>query len=66
MYIAGNPITCDCNMLWLISWMNKFSSDGARIVRDYENVKCSNTSTGKLIYKLTAVEMGCFPKELTS
>ena len=66
VYVAGNPITCNCNMLWLISWFNKFLPDGTRVVRDYNNVKCSNTSTGKLIYKLTAVEMGCFPKELTS
>ena len=51
-------------MLWLISWMNKFLPDGTRIVRDYEKVQCSKTT--KLIYKLTAVEMGCFPKELTS
>ena len=65
-YIADNPIACNCDMLWLISWLNKFLPDGTRIVRDYEKVKCSNISTGKLIYKLTAVEMGCFPKKLTS
>ena len=63
VYISDNPIYCNCDMLWLISWMNKFLPDGTRIVRDYEKVKCS---TGKQIYKLTAVEMGCFPKELTS
>ena len=61
VYIANNPINCNCDMLWLISWMNKFLPDGTRIVRDYEKAKCSNT--GKLIYKLTAVEMGCFPKK---
>ena len=44
--------------------MNKFLPDGTRIVRDYEKVKCLKTN--KLIYKLTAVEMSCFPKELTS
>ena len=64
IYIAGNPIACNCDMLWLISWMNKLLPDGTRIVRDYEKVKCSNIE--KVIYKLTAVEMGCFPKELTS
>ena len=63
-YIANNPINCNCDMLWLISWINKFLPDGKRIVRDYEKVTCSNT--GKLIYKLTAVEMGYFPKQLTS
>ena len=63
-YIANNPINCNCDMLWLISWINKFLPDGTRIVRDYTKVTCSNT--GKLIYKLTAVEMGCFPKQLTS
>ena len=60
VFLAGNPIGCNCDMLWLISWMNKFLPDGTRIVRDYEKVKCSKTN--KLIYKLTAVEMGCFPK----
>ena len=64
--LAGNTITCNCDMLWLISWMNKFSPGGTRIVSDYGKVKCSNVPNGKLIYKLTAVEMGCFPKELTS
>ena len=65
-YIAGNPITCNCDMLWLIYWLNKFLPDGTRVVRDYEKVECSDMSKGKLIYKLTAVEMGCFPKKLTS
>ena len=65
VYMANNSINCNCDMLWLISWINNFVlPDGPRIVRDYEKVRCSNT--GKLIYKLTAVEMGCFPKELTS
>ena len=64
VYIAGNPIVCNCDMLWLISWMNKLLPDGTRIVRDYDEVKCSNIK--KVIYKLTAVEMGCFPKQLTS
>ena len=66
LYIAGNPIACNCDMLWLISWMNKFLPNGTCVVRDYEKVRCSNKSTGKLIHKLTAVEMGCFPKELSS
>ena len=66
VYIAKNPINCNCDMLWMISWINRFLPDGTRIVRDYEEVKCSNMSTGKRIDKLTVVEMGCFPKELTS
>ena len=64
VYIADNPICCNCDMLWLISWMNKVLPDGTRIVHDYEKVNCSNIE--KQIYKLTAVEMGCFSKESTS
>ena len=64
VFIADNPITCNCDMLWLVNWTKKVLPDGTRIVRDYEKVKCSNID--KQIYKLTAVEMGCFPKELTS
>ena len=44
--------------------MNKFLPDGTRIVCDYEKVKCSNIK--KQIYKITAFEMGCFLKKLTS
>ena len=44
--------------------MNKFLPDGTRIVRDYDEVKCSKSN--QLIHQLTAVEMGCFPKQLTS
>ena len=64
VYIANNPICCNCEMLWLIGWMNKFLPDGTRIVRDYVKVNCSNIH--KQIYKLTTIEMGCFPKEFTS
>ena len=51
-------------MLWLISWISKFLPDGTRVVRDYRKVNCA--ITGEVIHKLTAVQMGCFPKELTS
>ena len=64
IYIAGNPINCNCDMLWLINWTNKLLPDGTRIVRHYEKVKCSYIQ--KQSFELTAVEMGCFPKELTS
>ena len=64
VYIAGNPIVCNCDMLWLISWMNSFLPNRTWIVPDYAEVKCSKTN--QLIHKLTAVEMGCFPKQLTS
>ena len=59
VFTADNPITCNCDMLWLINWTKKVLPDGTRIVHDYEKVKCSNID--KQIYKLTAVEMGCFP-----
>ena len=64
VYMANNSINCNCDMLWLISWMNNFLSGGRRVVRDYKEVKCFNSDL--VIYKLTAVEMGCFPKKLTS
>ena len=65
VYMANNSINCNCDMLWLVSWINNFVLPGGnRIVRGYETVTCFHTN--KQIYKLTAVEMGCFPKELTS
>lgn len=62
MWLSGNPFQCDCNMLWMKTWMDKFNNSGERVVRDYMQVRCKN---GYPVHALDPVEMGCFPKELT-
>ena len=34
-YLAGNPIDCNCDMLWFAEFLNRTDQFGRRIVRDY-------------------------------
>ena len=64
VYLAGNPIDCNCDMLWFADWLNRTSyrSDN-RIVRDYDKVLCAGGKwNGTHVYKLNADQMGCYPK----
>ena len=63
VYLAGNPIDCNCNMLWLTNWLN--ATNVGRIVKDYKRVLCVGGEwNGTPVYKLSAVQMGCYPKNI--
>ena len=38
VYLAGNPIDCNCEMLWFANWLN---TRNPRIVQDYKQVLCA-------------------------
>ena len=65
-YLAGNPIDCNCEMLWFADWLNTTNPrTKGRIVADYEQVVCvGGTWDGTQVYKLNAGQMGCYPKIL--
>ena len=67
IWLAGNPFHCNCEMTWMIGWINNFTtSSGEHTVVDYQDVKChSGMMIGTPIYKLKEVEMGCFPNRMT-
>ncbi len=63
--LSGNPVQCDCDMLWLISWLNNTRVSGQRLVQDYEDVICTGGQwDGTPVYKLDKVKMGCYPKKV--
>ena len=63
VYLAGNPIDCNCNMLWLTNWLN--ATDVRLMVKDYKRVLCAGGRwNGTRVYKLNAVRMGCYPKNI--
>ena len=42
VYLAGNPIDCNCDMLWFAEFLNRTNpQSGDRIVKDYEKVLCT-------------------------
>ena len=67
IWLSGNPFKCDCSIIWMIGWLNNFTtSTGSHIVVDYQDVRChSGTAIGTPIYKLNEVLLGCYPKALT-
>ena len=41
VYLAGNPIDCNCQMLWFANWLNTTDPHSEnRIVKDYDQVVC--------------------------
>ena len=64
VYLAGNPIDCNCQMLWFADWLNTTDPHSEnRIVKDYEQVVCVGGEwNGSQVYKLNAKQMGCYPK----
>ena len=67
IWLSGNPFHCDCSIIWMIGWLNNFTTSvGNHIVVDYQDVIChSGTAVGSPIYKLDKVLLGCYPKGLT-
>ena len=67
VWLRGNPFHCDCDMTWMISWINKFIViTRERIVVDHAQVKChSGKMRGQQIFKLNEVDMGCYPHDWT-
>ncbi len=65
--LSGNPVQCDCDMLWLIPWLNNTRVSGQRLVEDYQDVICTGGQwNGIPVYKLDKVKMGCYPKKLAT
>ena len=63
VYLAGNPIDCNCDMLWLTNWLN--STDVRRMVKDYKQVLCAGGKwNGTQVCELNPVRMGCYPKNI--
>ncbi len=65
LWLGGNPVRCDCNMLWLIPWLNSTQVSGKRLVQDYKDVICSGGQwDGTPVYILDKVRMGCYPRQV--
>lgn len=58
IYLSGNPFDCNCQMTWMITWLNNQSG----IVKDYRQIKCGNGRFKDIpVHVLTDVALGCFP-----
>ncbi len=67
LWLGGNPVQCDCDMLWLISWLNNTRVSGQRLVQDYQDVICTGGKLdGTPVYKLNQVQMGCYPEKVAT
>ena len=68
IWLSGNPFHCDCEMTWMIGWLNNFTIPSKEhVIVDYQDIKChSGKMKGKPIYKLNKVDLGCFPSRMTT
>ncbi len=63
LWLSGNPVKCDCDMLWLISWLNNTRVSGQRLVQDYQDIICTGGKLdGNPVYKVDKVKLGCYPE----
>ena len=68
VYLSGNHIDCNCDMLWFANWLNTTDPHSQnRIVKDYKQVLCAGGKwNGTQVYELSAEQMGCQPKILAA
>ena len=61
VYLAGNSIDCNCEMLWFANWLNATEPHSEnRIVKDYKQVVYTGGKwNGTQVYKLSSKQMGC-------
>lgn len=65
IWLSGNPLDCDCGMIWMIHWLNNFTKKS--IVRDYKDITCgSGRLNGIPVHGLSEVTMGCYPHKWTT
>ena len=66
VWLRGNPFHCDCDMTWMIDWINNRTTTGERLVADYAQIKChSGEISRRPIYQLNKLDMGCYPHDWT-
>ncbi len=66
LWLGGNPIDCNCDMLWMMDWLeNSTGASGKRLVQDYQDVICATgPEAGTPVYRLDKVKLKCYPKEI--
>ena len=69
IWLGGNPLHCDCDMTWMIDWINNFTTTTTRehVVVDHAHLNChGGKMNGQPIYKLNKVDLGCYPHDWTT
>ena len=67
IWLSGNPFHCNCDMTWMIGWLNNFTTPSREhIIVDYDQLKCySGKMIGLPIFALNKVLLGCYPSNWT-
>ncbi len=60
LWLGGNPFHCDCDMEWMIHWINNFNSTSiSHIIMDIDNIRCrSGNWIEEQISQLTPADFG--------